>query len=187
MNIASGLMLFLYGCRCVETKITPPLALGETNILLIINCTLRADRLERYGYSVPSSPHWLEWTKKGITFDGHIAQAPWTRPSLGSIMTGHYPRYLGLDNPADSGSFELVLQEQIQTIAELFQQQNYYTIGAVGNPNAKAQFGLAQGFESYHEPDKTFRERTRLPNTEELTDFILREQRGKKVVFAQLI
>ena len=135
---------FMVGCTCSPSRKETRLKLKESNVILLVNCTLRADRLESYGYEIPSSPNLKKWSEQGITFDAHISQAPWTRPSLGSIFTGHYPRNLGLDNPQDSASFELTLRDEFLTIAEIFQQEGYYTIGAIGNPNAKAQFGFSQ-------------------------------------------
>jgi arylsulfatase A-like enzyme len=186
VQVTLGLFIW-FVISCSSSQEIAPMKLGETNVLLIINCTLRADRLQQYGYTVPSSPNYSTWSKKGVLFDSHTSQAPWTRPSLGSIITGQYPRTLGLDNPDDKNSFESKLGDEFETIAEVFQQYNYHTIGATGNPNAKQQFGLAQGFASYKEPEKTFRQGAKMSSTKDLTDFILQEQQGKEIVFVQLI
>ena len=146
----------------------PPLQIGETNVLLIINCTLRRDRLSAFNHEVPTSPNWKSWRKNAVSLNHHISQAPWTRPSLGSIFTGLYPAKLGLDSTDPEGSLELVLDERFTTITEWFSDNGYSTIGAVGNPNAKEEFGLAQGSDEYFEPNRTFKEGLRMRSTKEL-------------------
>ena len=168
----------------------PPLQIGETNVLLIINCTLRRDRLSAFDHEVPTSPSWENWRKRSVTLNHHISQAPWTRPSLGSILTGIYPAKLGLDSAEAAGSLELVLDEQFTTIAEWFKDNGYSTIGAVGNPNAKEKFGLAQGFDEYFEPNRTFKEGLRMRSTQELGSELLAQstkRSSQQPVFALLI
>ena len=102
------------------------LALGETSVLLIVICNLRRDRLEHYGYDKPTSAIFKTLSSRSVVFYSHVAQASWTRPSLGSILTGHYPRHLALDNPGKMGSLERVLSDDFTTIAEIFGQQLPY-------------------------------------------------------------
>ena len=165
-----------------------PLILGETNVVLIIGCTFRKDHLELYGYDRPTSPFLDLWSEHSITFDSHIGQAPWTRPSIGSIITGRYPRVLKLDNPNTSRSFRMVLKDEFVTAAEAFQAKGYHTIGAVGNPNAKIRFGLGQGFNHYNEPDKTFKKHVSLPSGGAVVADVLEQTRGlDRPFFAQLV
>lgn len=165
-----------------------PLALGQTNVVLIITCTMRKNHLESFGYSKPTSPFARLWSENGIAFDSHIAQAPWTRPSIGSIITGRYPRVLRLDNPGNQQSFRMLLRDDFTTMAEVFQSKGYKTYGAVGNPNAKIQFGLGQGFDKYHEPSKTFKEQVSLPSGGELVEYILSQtDKEDAPFFAELV
>ena len=165
-----------------------PLALGQTNVVLIIGCTVRKDHLGLYGYDRPTTPFLKQWAKHSITFDAHIGQAPWTRPSIGSIITGRYPRVLKLDNPNKGRSFRMVLKDDFVTVAEAFQSKGYQTIGAVGNPNAKVRFGMGQGFNHYNEPDKTFRKQVSLPSGGELVEDVLSQTKGlDRPFFAQLV
>lgn len=165
-----------------------PLELGETNVVVIIGCTLRKDRLEPYGYSRPTSPFLRLWGEQSIVFDSHIGQAPWTRPSIGSIITGRYPRVIKLDNPNTGRSFRMVLKDEFTTAAEVFQANGYHTIGAVGNPNAKIRFGMGQGFNHYNEPDKTFKKDVSLPSGGDLVSDVLKQTKGlDKPFFAQLV
>ena len=130
----------------------------KTNVILAVVCTLRKDRLEPYGFTKPTTPFLDALAKDGVIFDRHYTQAPWTRPSMGSLLTGLWPRALQLDNPGKRSSLSLVLGEQHTTLAERFAAAGYATVGSTGNPNLKAQFGLAQGLQRFWEPPKTYKE-----------------------------
>ena len=129
-----------------------PLVAGQTDVLVIIACTLRRDRMEPYGHDRPTSPFLERLSASGVRFDNHYAQAPWTRPSVGSIVTGRWPRSLQLDNPGKKGALSLVLGEEHATLAEVFAAQGYRTFSATGNPNLKEVFGFQQGIEQFVEP-----------------------------------
>jgi len=129
-----------------------PLVVGKTDVLFIIACTLRRDRLEPYGHDRPTSPFLDRLSASGVRLDNHYAQAPWTRPSVGSIVTGRWPRVLQLDNPGKKGALSLVLGEEHTTLAEVFAGQGYRTFSATGNPNIKEVFGFQQGVEQFVEP-----------------------------------
>jgi arylsulfatase A-like enzyme len=168
-----------------------PISAAETDVVLALTCTLRRDRLEPYGATRPTTPFLRQLAAAGVTFDSHVAQAAWTRPSVGSILTGRYPRVLRLDQ-TDGDAYAMVLSGAFTTLAESLQSAGYRTIGAVGNPNAKAQFGLAQGFDAYDEPTKTFGAgiRERMPRGDDLVDFVLDEIRATPAdqrIFAQVI
>ncbi|MFT5685439.1 MAG: arylsulfatase A-like enzyme, partial [Myxococcota bacterium] len=168
-----------------------PISAEDTDVILALTCTLRRDRLEPYGADRPTTPFLRQLSNAGITFDSHIAQAAWTRPSVGSILTGRYPRVTRLDS-TDGDAYAMVLSGAFTTMAESLQSAGYRTIGAVGNPNAKAQFGLAQGFDTYDEPTKTFSAgiRDRMPRGDDLVDFVLDEIRATPAdqrIFAQVI
>lgn len=131
---------------------------SKTNVVLAIVCTLRQDRLEPYGFEGPTSPFLDEMARTGVILERHYTQAPWTRPSSGSLLTGRWPRALQLDNPGKRSSLSLVLDDSHTTLAEYFQAAGHTTIGSTGNPNLKAQFGLAQGLDLNWEPPNTFKE-----------------------------
>lgn len=131
---------------------------SKTNVVLAIVCTLRQDRLEPYGFGGPSSPFLDGLAQSGVLLERHYTQAPWTRPSSGSLLTGRWPRALQLDNPGKRSSLSLVLDDSHTTVAEYFQAAGHTTIGSTGNPNLKAQFGLAQGLDLSWEPPNTFKE-----------------------------
>ncbi|MFT5683120.1 MAG: arylsulfatase A-like enzyme [Myxococcota bacterium] len=150
-----------------------PLSVGQTDVLLIIACTLRRDRLEPYGHTRPTSPFLDRLSDSGVRFDSHFAQAPWTRPSVGSIITGRWPRILQLDNPGRRGTLSLVLQASQTTLAEVLSGEGYRTFSATGNPNIKDVFGFQQGVEAFVEPEGQWSEGGTHTDDAELVDATL--------------
>ena len=149
-----------------------PVSAHDTDVILVIGCTLRADRLGIYGGG-PTTPFLNALAQRATVFTANYTQAPWTRPSVGTILTGRWPRALHLDDPNTKEPLSLILDGQFTTLAEIFQAAGYRTVGAVSNPNAKAAFGLAQGFDAYDEPDGVYRDGVRIPSGKTLVDQLL--------------
>ena len=134
-----------------NTVAKPESVLAGSNVLFIIMDTLRADRLGSYGYKIDLSPNLDKLASEGVRFETHIANCSWTRPSMGAIFTGHYPRTLGLyEEKFDK------LSEEFITIAERFKAKGYGTYGVTSNPNTNALFGFAQGFDEYGEATEPY-------------------------------
>jgi arylsulfatase A-like enzyme len=146
---------------------------SQTNVVLVVVCTLRKDRLEPYGFNKPTTPFLDALAEHSVVLDRHYTQAPWTRPSSGSLLTGRWPRALQLDNPGKRSSLTLVLGEQHTTLAEHLQAAGHATIGSTGNPNLKAQFGLAQGLQTAWEPADTFESGTIKVDGHSQVDFLV--------------
>ena len=66
------------------------------NIVLITIDTLRADHLDLYGYPRKTAPSLTELASRGVTFDHAVSQAPWTLPSIASLLTSLYPSQHGV-------------------------------------------------------------------------------------------
>lgn len=117
------------------------------NIIWISVDTLRADRLGAYGYRHGSTPSLDRFAERGLRFDWAISQAPWTRPSHRSMLTGLYPgARAGLVSPM---------------IGVLLHGAGYRTFAMTGAGQLDSSFGFDQGFETYrvfdwiHEPAAT--------------------------------
>jgi len=134
-----------------------PLALGETDVLLLTLCTVRADHLGTYGYERPTSPIIDQLAELGVVFDQMLANAPWTRPSIASMITGLYPRSLEIDEPRLTFN-DRSLQGSFETLAEHMQAAGYATIGVTANPNANATFGFDQGYDLYRDTGVLWRD-----------------------------
>lgn len=74
----------------------PPAADGEpVSVLLFTPDSLRADRLAPFvqdaDAGLPAVPNVERLARRGTVFSNAWATAPWTAPSVVSVMTGHYP------------------------------------------------------------------------------------------------
>ena len=163
------MILALLGCSCSDP--TPPVAppvdagdeIGEVipgpdTVVLIIGCTLRADRMGVYGNPRATTPYLDALAAEGAVFENMVSNAPWTRPSIGSISTGRYPLVLGIDDPAPAMNTTRGVHPDFETIGEAFQADGWTTVGSIANPNANAVFGMGQGFDTYHEAARLWRE-----------------------------
>lgn len=122
----------------------PPAQKTPPNIILIGVDTLRADRLECYGYERVRTPHVNRLAQDGVLFENTIAQVPLTLPSFCSIMTGTYPVFHGVRD----FSYGFLAQEKT-TLAEMLKTQGYVTSAFIAAFVLDARFGLSQGFDYY--------------------------------------
>lgn len=150
-----------------------PLDAQHTDVLMIAACTLRQDRLEAYGHDAPTSPFLDMLGASGVVFEHNFSQAPWTRPAMGALLTGRWPRVLGLDTAERVDNFDMVVQKHHTLLGEALKDAGYTTIASVANPNLKGVFGFAQGFDQYREPAGTYKDRPHIPMSDEIVDDIL--------------
>jgi len=116
------------------------------NLLLVVVDTLRADRLGCYGHARPTSPRLDALAAQGVLFEHCLSQAPHTKPSVASLLTGRVPTRLGVEPfgaplPAD----ELPLAEQLRAAG-------YRTGLFSANAFVAPTFGFAQGIDRYVGP-----------------------------------
>jgi arylsulfatase A-like enzyme len=139
----------------VESRTKPQL------IVLITIDALRADHLGVYGYQRPTSPRIDAFARESIVIDDAIAQAPYTKASIASLMTGLYPSAHktftvssavadAMDGDVD-GSLPItdVLQPDLTTLAEALKARGYATAAFTTNPFLIADFGFSQGFDRF--------------------------------------
>ena len=112
-------------------------------IVLITVDTLRADALSVYRADAPRTRAIDDLAKDGMVFEHAVAPAPWTLPSLVSILTGLLPaahRAIG---------FTSAVAPTITTLAEYLSERGYRTGAVVHNDLLNPQNGLADGFADY--------------------------------------
>ena len=120
----------------------PPLA--AQHVLLITIDTLRPDRLSSYGYTAASTPGIDRLAREGALFENALADAPWTTPSLASVLTGTYATTHGLKSTSVHR-----LRDESLTLAEILSQQGFATAAVVGSFPVDSIYRLDQGFQSY--------------------------------------
>ena len=111
---------------------------GRPDVLLLVIDTLRADHLGCYGYERPTSPVIDQIAESGALFSNNSSQAPWTLPSMSSMMTSRYFT-AHRDFP----------DETVPTLVESFKEAGYHTVGIVGNPLLESEHGFGRGFDEY--------------------------------------
>lgn len=113
------------------------------NVIIYLVDTLRADHLGCYGYKKPVSPRIDAFAQESTLFRHAVAQSPWTRPSVATVLTGLLPRTHGVHRKRHALAPEAV------TLAEILKDQGFRTAGFATNGNVARSFGFAQGFDTY--------------------------------------
>jgi arylsulfatase A-like enzyme len=140
-----------------------PVAANSPDIVLITVDSLRADALGTYGYPKPTSPHIDALAAESVVITDAVAQAPYTKPSIASLMTGLFPgthktftsstsaATIMKRNGRAPGAFELTdaLPKELPTLAEAMSHAGYRTVGLSTNPFLIRDFGYDRGFSEF--------------------------------------
>jgi len=128
-----------------QTTSPPP------NVIVYLVDTLRADRVGVYAGTggIPPRPAGQPSLTPavddfaadgGVVFDEAIAQAPWTRPAVATLLTGLGPLAHGVTTLDDR------LADDARTLPEILQGAGYRTAAFSTNWHVTEATGLAQGF-----------------------------------------
>jgi arylsulfatase A-like enzyme len=137
----------LNGCFSAPKKGLP--ALDKMNVVLIVVDTLATKHLGTYNPELKNSPAIDRLAADGIRFNRAYAPAPWTKPSIGGIMTGKVPTHHGLRGINDR------LAPENQTLAEELSARGFKTAGFISHMLLLAREGFDQGFDKYQIYDFT--------------------------------
>jgi len=119
----------------------------QRKIILMTIDALRADRLGCYGYRrAETSPTIDAWAGQAVLFEHAYAQAPWTIPSLASLMSGRDAREVGAHTNLLGD-----IRSPEKTLAEQLRQLGYRTAFVNTNP-LLLRPGMARGFDSVAPP-----------------------------------
>lgn len=126
------------------------------NVVLIVIDTLRADRLGSHGNTRGLTPHLDRLADAGASFENAQAHAPWTLPSVASLLTSLHPLQHGAGGSLDLASLEQggaatprfrALSPEVETLPERFRSAGYRTGSVVNVDFLGSAFGLTRGFE----------------------------------------
>lgn len=106
--------------------------------------TLRADVLGCYGGDPEVSPEFDRFAAEGVRVDPCISVAPWTAPSVASVLTGLYPYAHGVISYT-----QCHLANTLDTLAERAQREGVSTAAFVSNDLIGETKNFHQGFESF--------------------------------------
>ena len=124
------------------------------NVIVYLVDTLRADRVGVYSGTggIPARPAGERSLTPavdafaadgGVVFDEAIAQAPWTRPTVATLLTGLGPLAHGVTTLEDR------LADDALTLPEILRQAGYRTAAFSTNWHVTEATGMAQGFDDF--------------------------------------
>ncbi len=125
------------GCR-PSTPIDPP---RSTNVVLFLIDTLRADRLSVYGYDKPTAPNMEALAAQSVVFEQASAPAPWTLPSVTSLLLSAPP----CEHQVLIDYDQIALSAE--PLAARLKMAGYKTGSFIGNPYAGPMSGLEKGYD----------------------------------------
>ncbi|HYC22811.1 MAG TPA: sulfatase-like hydrolase/transferase, partial [Candidatus Bathyarchaeia archaeon] len=115
------------------------------NLVLITIDTLRADEA-----GARNMPRLEGLAATGVKLSSAFASAPWTLPSLASLMTGRSPQSHGAGRPIGPSPLDRsALDAVVPTLATILNAAGFATRAVVTNPYLGTAYGLAQGFSAY--------------------------------------
>lgn len=126
----------------------------ELMVLVLIDA-LRPDHMGSYGYELPTTPELDKFALESTRYTRAYANAPWTRPSTASFLTGlNASRHRTQTNKEK-------LPEEITTLAERLKKQGYTTAGFVANGNGGSLAKLQKGFDVFRDPTNAYTKKKR--------------------------
>jgi arylsulfatase A-like enzyme len=127
----------------VLVLLSGPFGSRRPSIILISVDTLRPDHLGCYGYHRDTSPGVDAFARESVLFERCFSQAPTTRPSCGTIVTGYFPHEIQIFNN------KYTMPAAVVTVSERLREAGYRTIGVVSNFVLRRGGGFEQGFDYY--------------------------------------
>ena len=122
------------------------------NVIVFLLDTLRADHLGVYGYERETTPSLDQFAKENIMFKYAVTAAPWTPPSVASLLTGMYVSSHGLMPPSsrdEASKAEVKLSAKAITLQQILKKDGYSTAAVSSNPWISKDFGFDVGFGSF--------------------------------------
>ncbi|MBM3975411.1 MAG: sulfatase [Planctomycetes bacterium] len=136
--LIAALLGFLAGaCGREETQ-------PARNVVLIVVDTLRADQTSLHGYARDTTPFLAEWAQRdGQVFERALSTAPWTKPSIASMLSGLMPQQHQLTLHMQK------LPSDGPNVAEAFRSRGFQTAAIQSNHLLAHEFGYNRGFDAY--------------------------------------
>lgn len=113
----------------------------KINVILYLIDTLRADRMSLYGHDRPTTPAIDALSAECVVFDNAHAPAPWTLPSVPSIMTSTFPCEHGVIVDGNR------VPRDMLTLPDLLRHVGYYAIQFYANGYAGPTSDLSRCFD----------------------------------------
>lgn len=134
----------------------------KQNFILISLDGLQAKHLNKYGYTLQTTPNLDEFLNQSTIFTKTVSPSSWTVPTHMSIFTSMYPsehkvinKFSDYDMKNKKGVIANLkqLSPNAITLAEILKNNGYVTGGFTGDAGVGPQFGFKQGFDTYFETE----------------------------------
>lgn len=153
MGVKLAKKIFLLALGMTPALPAFPLEREGRNVVLVYVDALRPDHTGMGGYGRATTPHLDHWGKESFVFRNAISQAPWTLPSVASLLTSLYPGGHGIVNKyallTGERSEAAALSPEAMTLAELFKRNGYATAAFTGGAGLSRDIGFGRGFDVY--------------------------------------
>lgn len=116
---------------------------SQPNVLLLSIDTVNVRHLSTYGYDKETTPNLTRIANEGVLFENAWCHVALTGPSHGSIFSGLQPQAFHVYDNAKP------LPLPLETLAELFREKGYFTLGIPGNLVMLEAYNMHQGFDRY--------------------------------------
>ena len=127
----------------------PPAPDDQLIVFVLLDAT-RADHLGAYGYGRPTTPTIDRLAQAGMRFTQVYCNAPWTRPSTASFLTGVLPAQHRTQTETSK------LPADVPTLAEALHDAGWQTAAFVANGHVGSLAGLDRGFDLMEDPTRTY-------------------------------
>ncbi|MCH1409176.1 MAG: sulfatase-like hydrolase/transferase [Verrucomicrobiales bacterium] len=125
---------------------------SQPNVLIVLVDDQGYYDLGCYGATEVKTPRIDALAKAGIRFTDYYAAAPICTPSRAGLLTGCYPRRIGLETWVQRADSKIGIHPDERTLGELFGEAGYTTtcIGKWHLGFADSFLPLSQGFDHYY-------------------------------------
>jgi arylsulfatase A-like enzyme len=122
-----------------------------SDVIFVLADTLRADALGAYGAKPSPSPFLDGLAAGAVRFELAVAQAPWTLPSVWSLMTSLHPSTLDPEHRGAANRRALGLRPdaRVARLAAQLRASGWHTAGFQKNPLLSPGSGIELGFDVY--------------------------------------
>ena len=117
----------------------------KPNVVLIVVDSLRRDRLSVYGHHRSTSRNIDSLAQAGVRYDRAYATAPWTTPSVASILSSRLASNIGIRRGRTA------LPDELELSSELLKRKGYHTGAVVSHSFVSSELNFDQGFDFFDE------------------------------------
>ncbi len=129
---------------------------SQPNIIIIVADALRADRLGSLGNAAKLTPTLDALAAEGVLFERAYSAAPWTLPSVASLLTSYYPAVHKATEYVTEAAFRgghirsvSILGETFDTLPEVLKSAGYTTAIVSANRFVQPELGFGQGVDHF--------------------------------------